>query len=273
MPSFDPRIVRVSIEIDGQLKTIDNLAIYASGLKFDNAIQNECEVKITNLDRATLDYILTETSPLNTRRVPKRIIVEAGRKSWGTAQIIVGDIIAASISQPPDVVLTLKALTGNYYNGDVVSRYFGASAPVSQIADQIAGDLGLSLDFQAADKNVSNWSFTGGAGKQVAQLAQTSDMSCYVDDRTLVLKPKREPLQNTLRVLSVDSGMVGIPELSPYGVKVKYMLDNTSKLGGGLQIVSKQNPAANGVYCIYKLGFEIANRDTPFYYTAEAYRV
>jgi hypothetical protein len=230
-------------------------------------------VRVCNLDKATRDFILTETSPLNQNRTPKKLIVEAGRKSWGTAQIIVADIISATVTQPPDIWLVMKALTSNFYNGQTVSRPYGGVTPLSSVADQIAKDLGLALDFQADDKNLANWSFIGGAGRQVNKLEQAGNLSVFVDDERLVVKPKRQPLANSAKLLDIDSGMVGIPEISPYGVKVTYMLDNTSKLGGELIVRSVQNPAVNGRYCIYKLGFNIANRDTPFYYTAEAYRI
>ncbi len=66
--------------------------------------------------------------------------------------------------------------------------------------------------------------------------------------------------------------MIGIPEITVWGVKVKYLLDSVSKLGGAIQVKSIENPAANGTYTIYQLGFEITNRDQPFYWIAEAMR-
>ena len=54
--------------------------------------------------------------------------------------------------------------------------------------------------------------------------------------------------------------------------KVKMLLDNQTRLGGGLRITSNIYPAVNGEYVIYKLGFQISSRDTPFYYIAEAAR-
>ena len=273
MSTFDPRIVRVSLEVDGRLKVLEGLAVVATGTKYDNAIQNECEVRIANLDKTTRDFILTETSPLNPLRVPRRIIVEAGRESWGTTQLIEGDIIAATVSPPPDIWLTVKALTGSYYNGEIVSRSQAAAAPVSAIAQGVASDLGLSLNFQATDKNVTNWSFTGGASKQVGSLGALGNFSAFVDDGTLVVKNKTEPLAGTLKIVNKATGMIGVPEVSPYGVKVKYLIDNTSKIGGAIQVESEINPTANGVYCIYKLSFEVASRDTPFYYVAEGYRI
>lgn len=273
MSELDPRIVRVGIEVEGQLKMYDGLAVTATGTKYANSIQNEVEVRIANLDRHTRDYILTETSPLNLRRSPKRVVVEAGRRSYGTSQIIVGDIITSLPSQPPDTWVTLKALTGNFLSGEVVSSSLAPRSTVSQIAQQIAGNLGLTLDFQAADKSIANYSFTGGALKQVDRLGEMGDYAAYVDDRTLVVKNKREPLAGSVKVINVDSGMVGVPEISVHGIRVKYLLDNVTQLGGEIRVQSQVNPAANGRYCIYKLSFDIASRDTPFYYIAEGYRL
>ena len=111
MPEIDPRIVRVSIEVNGALKVYEGLDIHVSGTKYGNSNQNECEVTIANLQKETRDYILTETSPFNTNKKPKKIIVEAGRVSYGPTQIFVGDITNSTVSQPPDITLKVKALT------------------------------------------------------------------------------------------------------------------------------------------------------------------
>lgn len=270
---IDDRIVRVSIEVDGRVKIYEGLYVYISGMKYANPNQNECEVKIANLDKATRDYILTETSPFNKNRRRKKIIIEAGRVSYGTSQIFIGDIITATISQPPDLMVTLKALTGNYDKGNVIARSQPAQTSMSNIAKQVAGDLGLTLDFQATDKVISNYSFTGGSLKQVEKLGEMGAFNAYVDDDVLVVKDVNVPLTGQLRILNLDSGMIGIPEFTEQGVKVKFLLDNKTTLGSALQITSQINPAVNGFYSIYQLGFEIASRDTPFYWIASTKRI
>ena len=64
--------------------------------------------------------------------------------------------------------------------------------------------------------------------------------------------------------------MIGIPVVTERGVYVKMLLDNTVSVGGSITVKSDINPAANGTYTITKLMFEIANRDTPFYYHVNA---
>lgn len=270
---IDPRVVKIGIEIDGQIKYYEDLAIVATGTKFANENENECEVKITNLDKPTRDYLLTETSPFNKNKSPKRIIIDAGRKSYGTNRIYIGDITSAKVSQPPDITIALKATTANDQKGNVVAKNQPGVTNLSTIARQVANDLGLSLLFQCKDKQISNYSFTGGSLKQVNKLGQVGGVSAFVDDNTLVLKDYGVPLSNRSKILDMDTGMIGIPEITENGIKVTYLIDNDTTLGGALEVRSVLNPAVNGVYNIYKLGFNIASRDTPFYFIAEASRI
>lgn len=270
---LDPRLMRIGIEIAGRMKWYDQqFAISASGTKYANAIQNECEAKITNIDKATRDYLLTETSPFNKNRVPKRLIVEAGRVSTGRSVVYEGDIVSAVGSQPPDIQVCIKAKTGDFQKGNIISRSKAGKTQLSTIAQSVAADLGLKLDFQAKEKQISNYSHSGAALKQVDRLGTTGAVNAYINNGTLVVKDFNIPLKSRTRVLSLDTGMIGIPEFTEQGIKAKMLFDNQTDLGYGLDITSIMNPAANGIYSVYKLGFELASRDTPFYLIAEAVR-
>jgi len=271
--ALNPRIVKVSIEINGKMKIYsDPIQLTATGTRYGNALQNECTVTLDNLDKETQDYLLTETSPYNLNRTPKRVIVEAGRQSYGVALIYVGNIVRAIVSQPPDITITLQCMTGNFQKGNMISRSQNGMVPLSQISAAIAQDLDVGLTYQATEKTISNYSYSGDALGQVELLNQMGAYNAFIDNNTLVVKNAFIPLNNSLRVLNASSGMIGIPEFTEQGIKVKFLLDNQTTLGSSLEIQSKQYPAANGTYVIYKLGFQIANRDTPFYFIAEAAR-
>lgn len=270
---LDPRIVRIGLEIGGVVKTYDGLAVTAKGTKYANANQNDCEVTIANLAPATRDYLLTEASPFRHKGVRKRFIVQAGRESYGVATVFIGDIVSACASQPPDIVVTIKSSTCDHDKGNVVQRSQPGKSSMKHIATQVAGDLGLSLNFQAPDKQISNYSFTGGALRQVDQLGAHGPVNCYVDDGSLIVKPAGKPLAGQARVVDLDSGMIGIPEFTERGLRVKMLFDAHVKLGTALDVRSKINPAANGQFVVYKLGFELANRDGDFYVIPECARI
>ncbi len=273
MTELDPRLLRIGIQVDDRLKIYENLAVTVSGTKYANATQSECRVDISNLDHGTRDYLLTETSPFNANKTPKKLVVDAGRQSWGTARMFVGDIVQATPSQPPDIALTLRALTGNAQKGKVVSRGKSATRTLKSIAADIAADLGLTLDFQAKDRQVANYSFTGGALKQVNRLEDVGGINVFVSGTTLVVKDDNVPLADRLRILSADSGMIGIPKLTEQGIQVSFLYDGIVDIGWALRIKSDIYPSANGDYCIYKLGFDLSSHGTSFYFNADAKRI
>lgn len=273
MNELDPRVIRVSIEVNGVFKIYEGLNIYGKGTKFGNENQNETEIRIDNLDNATRNYLLSETSPFNKNRTQKKIILEVGRVSTGTFKLFEGNITSAKPSQPPDIAIKMKALTGDFAKGDLVSVTQKPSAKLSAISAQVASSMGLNLNYQADEKSIANYSFTGGKLNQVVKLSQAGNVNAFIDDNSLVVKNNNVPLKGRVRVLDLSSGMIGIPETTEQGVKVKFLIDGETVLGGALQITSKLYPAINGTYDIYKLDFEVASRDTPFYYIAEAKRL
>lgn len=269
---FDKRLLRVGVEIGKEMRWYTDLQMSVSATKFANAIQNEATVKITNMRKDARDYILTETSPFNKNRVRKRIVVDSGRESTGYFRIFTGDIIAVSPGQPSDITLTFSCKSNQWDKGNIVSKSLANQAPLSRIAQQVADTLGVTLVFEAKEKNISNYSFTGAALRQVDKLVQVGKVNAYVDDDTLVVKDLDKSLENVSHVLSAESGLIGIPQLNEQGVQATMLLTPEIKLGGELELKSVLNPTANGKFSIFKLTYELANRDDPFYVIVEAKR-
>lgn len=269
---FDPRLIRVGVEVKNELQWFEGLYIQATITKVANATANDATIKIVNIDKRLRDYILTETTPWNFNRVRKRVIVEAGRQSYGMGRIFTGDICEVTPSQPPDVSITIKAKTNAWDKGNIVTRNNPARMQLKTIAQGVASSMGLTLMFEADDKTISNYAFTGAASKQVEHLAELGRVNAYIDDTNLVIKNIGKSVQSYTNVLSMDSGMVGIPEATEQGIRVKYLYEPTSRIGSLLDVVSKMYPGVNGKYIIYKMTYDISNRDDPFYIVAEAYK-
>lgn len=273
MPGLDPRLISVGLEVNGGIKTYNQeLTITAKGTRYGNGIFNEGEITISNLDKATQDYILTVTSPYSLNRTPKVVTLSAGRVSYGLSRIYTGMVFTSNPSQPPDIAVTLRCLENGFNSGNMISRNQGQT-PLSTIAMQVAKDNGLTLIFEATDKDVKNYSFTGPASGQVDELGKAGLVDCYVDNGRLIVKNQNVALRGPVRTISSATGMVGIPELTEFGIKVKFFLDNVTAVGNAIRVVSEIYPAANGTYIIYNLSFDIASRDTPFYYIAEGRRM
>lgn len=271
---IDPRILKIGITINDKLQVFEDFAIIAQGSKFASATQNETVIKIANLDKKTRDFLATEGTPFNRIKQTKRqkVFIEAGRESTGVTRVFLGDITLVTVAQPPDIWTIIKAVTSQYQKGNIISTSEGTLSTLSAISKKAADSLGLSHQFEAIDKQISNYGYTGSATKQIDKIAELGNIDVYIDDDKLVVKNKNIPIKGTVRLISADTGMIGKPEFTDFGVKVKFLFDIHSKVGQQVKIKSEFYPASDGVYNIYKLNFDLTNRDTPFYYIAETIR-
>jgi hypothetical protein len=271
MPQFDARIFSVVLSYGSTQLTLDGgLDIRASGQKFTNALQDECTITISNLMRATRDQLATQLTPFNLNQARKSIAISAGRVSTGLFLLYQGDIVECTPSQPPNITLTIKSKTCQFYKYNIVAQAQNVTAPLSQIVKNVAASMGLGTRFEATDTTVNNYSFTGAAIKQVDKIGECGVVDAFIDGQTLVVKNKGVALENEVQAIGQNTGMVGVPELTEYGVRVRCLLSPSIKLGGAIQLTSVLNPLLNGLYTIYKLGFEVCSRDTAFYHIVEA---
>lgn len=269
---LDLRRIRIGIEVSGRINWYEGLRVRASGTKYANPLQNECQVTISGLRGSVRDEILTETSPYNSNRTTKRLIVECGRVSTGMFRLFVGDIISSDASSPPDVDVTVKAKTQNAQSGNVIAITTGQMAKLSGISQRVADEINLGLDFQAVDKNISNFSFSGAASKLIQQLQEMGDVRAFIDDESLIVKEYSKALSGRIKILSQETGMVGIPKATDKGIDVTFLIDSESLLGGALRLESKFNKSLNGDYVIDQLKFDVASHEDPFFYTAHCTR-
>lgn len=273
--SIDLRRIRVGIEVSGRMNWYEDPAmnIRASGTKSTDPTQNDCTLVITNLSRETRDYILTQASPFAANPTPKRLVVQVGRVSTGLFNLFVGDIVSAEPGNPPDIDLTIMAKTSSSQANMIVARSMGKTAPLSEVARRVASDLALALIFEAVDKNIGSYSHTGSNIQQVKKLAMMGGVQAFIDDNTLVVKDLRKAITGSLRILNSRSGMVGLPKATEKGLKVTYIVDGESRIGGALRIESVMNKALNGDYTINQLSFDVSSHDSSFFYTAQCERL
>lgn len=276
---FDDRIVKLVFTYgDNQTATIDTSMgdpksppfIVATGSKFVDVTQNECDIQVANLSRDLRNALATNLTPFDYNQKRKSVQIWAGRISTGLFLRYEGDIVSAVPSQPPDIIMSIRSRTMQFFKNDLVAQSYAVTAPLSQIAADVAKRLGVNLRFEATERNIANYAYTGSSAGQIQRLQKLGAIDAYVDDNTLVCKDKGVALQNTVYELSQAGGMIGQVELTEYGVRVKSLLSPDVKLGGILRLDSVQNPSLNGDYTIYRTGFDIATRDVQFYDVIEA---
>lgn len=267
--AFDGRLVEVDIAFpEGSPYTFDqNFMIKATGTKFASANQASCELTIYNLTRTLRQELITACSPLGNRDNLPTVSLKIGRVSTGSFLLYVGNVISANLTQPPDIGMTFRALTNNALLGAIAATQQPALSSLNTISQQVA-DLGkLTLDYQATNKNISNFSYLGNPLDGVSKINDCGGVLAYCDNQTLVVLDSGKPRISPPRVLSQSTGMVGIPQITEQGVVVTMMADNSIVLGGQITIQSELNPAANGTWFIIRIDYDVSSREQQFFYT------
>lgn len=266
---FDPRIVRIGIEISGETNYYEGLYITAQGTRYGSDANNECQVRIDNLTREHRDYLLRITSPYFLIGSPVvHISVFAGRKSYGTSLVYYGQVTRSSITQPPDIGVILNCLTCFDQTTNIVSYASGPKISLKSLSQVAASTLGLTLNFQATDKQITNFTLSGSALNYVSQISDAGNVDVSIDNKSLIVKDQGVPITSPIKKISQETGMIGIPEITESGLVVKYLFDNNTVLYQTVNITSLLNPSVNGNYQLYKLGFDISSREVPFYWIA-----
>lgn len=274
---FDPRILTVEIEFeDGSRVYSSPMNIQISGSKTIASAQNTCTICISNMKKEERDYVMSNCNQsLASSYKVRRVRVMAGRESKGSWKVFNGDIVGASVSQAPDVTITLRAQT----NARDKTQWwaFSKTGPVTleTLVQDTASILGLSYKIDPkVDKGkiIPSYTFNGVVTAMIVRISELANVRCYVDDDTLVVTDWAAGLSNTIVEINKDSGMIGIPEFTEYGIRVKTLADRNIVLGGAIRLSSIMVPVMNADYVITRLDYDLTSREQAFYYDVWANR-
>src|SRR5712691_8451722 len=126
------------------------------------------------------------------------------------------------------------------------------SADVAQIAQQLAGQMGLQFENSGVNIKLAYPYLPGTARTQMAQLAKHANINWTIDRETLAIWPSDGNRSGASPLISPHTGMVGYPSMSSVGIKLKTLFNNELRIGGQVQVESSVT-TANGTWTIYKI--------------------
>lgn len=250
-----------------QLKRLDGLAIKGTVSRKAGTVQAEASVSVANLTKPTLEYLTTYTTPYFNPKTKKRINIYAGYEDTGWGQIFSGDIIEAIPQNMPDVWLNIKAKS-LYYNQRVPISYGVGNVSMRELAQSIANELRLPLDWQSeSTKNIAGFDLVGSKGDLIKEYNKLGGVIMFEDNGKLKVidKNAQPPIGNKAKLISLHTGLIGDFEPDQYGIKGKCLIDPSMKLGDWIKTESIKLPGTNGYYRIYTLDFDFASREQQFY--------
>jgi len=211
-------------------------------LRGDIQTPNTADIRVYNISETTANLIgqalKKEYSP---------ITLQAGYEG------IYGVIFQGTIKQlrlgrenATDTYLDITAADGDgAYNFGVVNASLKAGATASQKVQAIAGSL---APFGVTQGNVTGLNANpsprgtvlfGMARDLLRKIADTSQTSWSIQNGQLNMVPLNNFLPGSPIVITSATGMIGLPEQTQDGIKVRTLLNPNIKIGGSIQINNK----------------------------------
>lgn len=249
-----------------QLKRLEGLSIKGRVSRKSGSVQAEASVSIANLNKSSLEYLTTYTTPYTNQSVLKKINIYAGYEQTGWGRIFSGGIIEAIPSGMPDILLNIKAKSLYYEQREPIS-YSVQNIASKELASGIASQLGLPLDWQASStKTIDAFELLGSKGELIKEFNRLENVVMFEDNGVLrVVDKQASAPASGVKLISEKTGLIGEIQPDQYGIKLKCLLDPSLKCGGWIKTESTKLKGTNGFYQIYTLDFDFASREQQFY--------
>lgn len=221
---------------------------------------NNATIRIWNLSEATAAAVKKEF---------KRVILQAGYQGGALGTIFDGTIIQAKSGREnaTDTYLDIIAADGDEaYNFAVVSTSIAAGSTPSDRAKAAIGAMGdhgvtagyiADLPGQPLPRGVAMF---GMAKDHLRTIAAGSDAKWSIQNGQATMMQLTKPLPGAAVVLNAGSGLIGIPEQTQDGIRIRCLLNADIKVGGVVQV---NNAAINLAPLAVSLSGQIQNSFLP----------
>jgi hypothetical protein len=199
---------------------------------------NSCAIRVYNLSKKTLQSLKKYEF--------QDITLNAGYQTGNYGAIFKGSIKQFKIGKEnaTDTYLDILCADGDTgYNQGFLCETVAAGATPAQLAARCAGSMpkvGLDIGSLTIDKqhvpNIRGVVLFGMARARLRGIANTLDSSWSIQNGKVTLIQNTGYLEGEAVVINTATGMVGIPEQTDSGIKVKCLLNSRLRIGGLVQL-------------------------------------
>lgn len=192
------------------------------------------------------------------------VTVLAGDEGAVPAVAFTGTILQAWIdfTAMPDVAFHVEAQTlgaESVIPADPTS--IQGSADVAQLMKGFADKMGLSFENNGIDAKIPNPYFYGSLVAQAAAVANAAGINWFVDNDVLAIWKKGKSRSGTVPLISPQTGMVGYPGFTAYGITIKTVFNADIRFQADVKVESSLEGVArlnaNGIWTVYNIDHEI----------------
>jgi hypothetical protein len=242
----------------GDTVTLKGLRTSAKIAKAGGPSDCTMDLTIYGMTRSQMNQLSTLGMQINL--VPKNsVVVTAGDNGATPATVFVGYILSAyaDFQAQPDVAFRIAAHSGLPQSviPAEASSYKGAGDVVT-IMSSLATKMGLSFENSGVTGKLSNPYFSGSLRDQAQACATAANISMIIDNGKLAIWPKNGSRGGQIPLVSPDTGMIGYPAYTAYGIMLMSLFNPSIGFGGKIKVQSEL-PAACGEWSVYGLDHDI----------------
>lgn len=195
------------------------------------------------------------------------VTVKAGDEGSTLAVAFRGTVMQAWIDfgSMPQVALHVEAQTlGAESVLPAETTSIKGSADVAQLMKGFADKMGLTFENSGIKARIANPYFYGSVAQQAAACATAAGINWFVDNGVLAIWPRGESREGTVPLISPETGLVGYPGFTAYGISLRTIFNPNAKFNGDIKVQSSLEGVAKlnttGIWTIYNIDHEIESQ-------------
>lgn len=245
----------------------------------NNGMASDSKIEIYNLNRKDLGYLST----IARTYLQKNYLFRLYAGYEGEEKLLFsGRALQAIPTSYPDVILEINGMSGIEWWGknietskDKVSVMDLIDYSAQQMGYQVNIDDKLRKNNEFLNKTMDNYSFTG-SPMDLLQECQNMMGGVSNDPQTVFLSVENDqiniwspsvPTGNKKLLISKDTGMIGLPQPTETGCKVKILMNTGLSTGDVVEVKSERIDVLNGDYYIIGITHEGETRGRSWYST------
>lgn len=258
--SFTQKNIEVRITLDansfggkGTEKLISGLPVSVRVTKITGAQASNAQISVSGMAYEDMAQLTTLAfRPLENRN--NKIAIYAGDDVEGLSLIFAGEIYTAyaDFNSSPVPKFEIEALCGMYGNLKAVGpQTVATNVPVSKLIEQQAKEIGYAFRNEGVTTQITNAIFNGSPVQKMKAMAKHVGADIIIEDNSVLLLPKNVSRKGSPIFISAQSGMIGYPSFSGFGLEVKTIFNPAYLVKSDIEVQSVV-PKASGRWRIEK---------------------
>lgn len=242
---------------------VNGLRAHVTVLKNGFPAMNSAEMRIYGLTEDIMNQLTTLGSPRPMAR-DNTVTVYAGDNQNGLSVVYQGTVQDAwqNFDSQPDTFLEVQSFTSTFIATKAATPIsVSGSADVATMFASLAQQAGRAFENSGVQVTLSNPYFSGTALQQAHDLARAANIEFHDDGTTFAIWPKNSTRGGVIPLISPASGLVGYPQYTSQGIRLRTIYNPNIKFGGKIKLESGIK-AACGIWYVGKVSYNLAARIT-----------